>query len=120
VCSYLLPIAAKWAVRDSLVHRIKTVCCRELSWEAATERMLDAAEMGPGDWPKAATKVAEATLFSAYNAALGTPCSWAVVLLCQLLCFCCAETVGCCLQLGLTGSHPPMQHQCMYMYRLGS
>lgn len=44
---------------------------RELSWEAATERMLDAAEMGPGDWPKAATKVAEATLFFAYNAALG-------------------------------------------------
>ncbi len=94
-------------------------CCRELSWEAATERMLDAAEMGPGDWPKAATKVAEATLFSAYNAALGTPCSWAVVLLCQLLCFCCAKTVGCCLQLGLTGSHLPMLHQCMCVYPPG-
>lgn len=46
--------------------------CRELSWEAATERMLGAAEMGPNDWPKAVSKVAEATLFSAYNAALGT------------------------------------------------
>ena len=46
--------------------------CRELSWEAATERMLDAAELRPEDWPKAASKVAEATLFSAYNAALGT------------------------------------------------
>ncbi|KAL3142245.1 hypothetical protein ABBQ38_002589 [Trebouxia sp. C0009 RCD-2024] len=44
---------------------------RELSWEAATERMLDAAELQAGDWPKAASKVAEATLFSAYNAALG-------------------------------------------------
>lgn len=44
---------------------------RELSWEAATERMLDAAELRSGDWPKAASKVAEATLFSAYNAALG-------------------------------------------------
>ena len=45
---------------------------RELSWEAATERMLDAAELRPEDWPRAASKVAEATLFSAYNAALGT------------------------------------------------
>ena len=63
----------QWPVRDSLVHCVKTVCCRELSWEAATERMLDAAEIGPGDWPKAATKVAEATLFFAYNAALGMP-----------------------------------------------
>lgn len=44
---------------------------RELSWEAATERMIDAAELGPNDWPKAASKVAEATLFSAYNTALG-------------------------------------------------
>ena len=52
----------------------KKCCCspyRQLSWEAATERMLDAAEMGPNDWPKTATKVAESTLFSAYNAALG-------------------------------------------------
>lgn len=48
--------------------------CRELSWEAATERMLDAAELQAGDWPKAASKVAEATLFSAYNAALGICC----------------------------------------------
>ena len=45
--------------------------CRELSWEAATERMMDAAELGPNDWPKTASKVAEATLFSAYNTALG-------------------------------------------------
>ena len=51
--------------------------CRELSWEAATERMLDAAELQAGDWPKAASKVAEATLFSAYNAALGTCASCA-------------------------------------------
>jgi len=80
--------------------------------------MLDAAEMGPGDWPKAATKVAEATLFSAYNAALGMPCSWAVQLLCQLLCSCCPKIACCCLQLGLTGSHLPMQHQCMCMYHL--
>ena len=52
-------------------HLTAVLSCRELSWEAATERMLGAAEMGPRDWPKAASKVAEATLFSAYNAALG-------------------------------------------------
>ena len=101
VCKHLLPIAAR-AACDS-----KLYCCRELSWEAATERMLDAAEMGPGDWPKAATKVAEATLFSAYNAALGMPCPWAFELLCQPLCFCGAQSVGCRLQHGSTGSHPP-------------
>lgn len=51
---------------------------RELSWEAATERMLDAAELRPEDWPKAASKVAEGTLFSMYNAALGmfSFCLW--------------------------------------------
>ena len=51
----------------------KIADCRELGWEAATDRMLHAAELGPGDWPTAASKVAEATLFSAYNAALGIP-----------------------------------------------
>lgn len=77
VCSTCFLLLQKGSLRISLVH----VCCgRELSWEAATERMLDAAEMGPGDWPKAATKVAEATLFSAYNAALGTPGSVLVML----------------------------------------
>ena len=64
---------------DSCLRNV--LFCRELSWEAATERMLGAAEMGPNDWPKAASKVAEATLFSAYNAALGT------ANLCKL-CFC--------------------------------
>ena len=59
-------------IRLSLIPYALADECRELSWEAATERMLDAAELQAGDWPKAASKVAEATLFSAYNAALGT------------------------------------------------
>ena len=33
--------------------------------------MLDAAELRPEDWPRTASKVAEGTLFSMYNAALG-------------------------------------------------
>ena len=33
--------------------------------------MLTAAELRPSDWSAGASKVAEATLFSAYNAALG-------------------------------------------------
>ena len=65
---------------DSASTELSPACIadRELSWEAATERMLDAAELQPGEWPNAASKVAEATLFSAYNAALGKcsmPCN---------------------------------------------
>lgn len=64
-------LALPTPLKPLTVHALP-VDFRELSWEAATERMLDAAELRPEDWPRAASKLAEATLFSAYNAALGT------------------------------------------------
>jgi hypothetical protein len=42
-------------------------CCSELSWQAATERLLAAASIGRGEWPGAAGQVLDDVLWSPYR-----------------------------------------------------
>ena len=47
-------------------------CNRELGWEAATERMLDAGTIRASEWPGPLASAQESVLWSMYNFALGT------------------------------------------------
>ena len=46
-------------------------CVRELGWEAATERMLDAGTIRANEWPGPLATAQESVLWSMYNFALG-------------------------------------------------
>jgi len=46
-------------------------CHRELGWEAATERFLEAAEIGPKEWPGLATELLEGILWGVYKTFTG-------------------------------------------------
>ena len=46
--------------------------CRELGWEAATERMLDAGSIGATEWPGPISTAQEAMAWSLYNSVTGT------------------------------------------------
>ena len=48
------------------------VPCRELGWEAATERMLDAGSIGAHEWPGPLSTAQEAMAWSLYNSVTGT------------------------------------------------
>ena len=48
-------------------------CGRELGWEAATERMLDAGMIRANEWPGPIATAQESVLWSMYNFALGWP-----------------------------------------------
>ena len=44
---------------------------RELGWEAATERMLDAGSIGANEWPGPISTAQEAMAWSLYNSVTG-------------------------------------------------
>ena len=53
---------------------VQNVCpsaCRELGWEAATERMLDAGYIGAKEWPGPISTAQEAMAWSLYNSVTG-------------------------------------------------
>ena len=60
--------------------------CRELGWEAATERMLDAGTIRAGEWPGPFSTAQEAMLWSVYNSFIGARASGVCIpyLLCSL------------------------------------
>ena len=45
--------------------------CRELGWEAATERMLDAGSIAANEWPGPISTAQEAMAWSLYNSVTG-------------------------------------------------
>jgi hypothetical protein len=45
--------------------------CRELGWEAATERMLDAGSIGAHEWPGPLSTAQEAMAWTLYNSVTG-------------------------------------------------
>lgn len=47
------------------------MACRELGWEAATERMLDAGSIAANEWPGPISTAQEAMAWSLYNSVTG-------------------------------------------------
>ena len=45
--------------------------CRLLGWEAATERFLAAAEIGPREWPSLPMEIGESMLWGVYKTFTG-------------------------------------------------
>lgn len=45
--------------------------CRQLGWEAATERFIEAAEIKPQQWPSLPAELAEGTLWGIYRTFTG-------------------------------------------------
>ena len=52
-------------------NEIRSVLCRELGWEAATERMLTAGTIGAKEWPGPISTAQEAMAWSLYNSVTG-------------------------------------------------
>lgn len=46
--------------------------CRQLGWEAATERFIEAAEIKPQQWPSLPAEIVEGTLWGIYRTFTGT------------------------------------------------
>ena len=51
----------------------KALCffSRQLGWEAATERFIEAAEIKPQQWPSLPAEIAEGTLWGIYKTLTG-------------------------------------------------
>ncbi len=48
---------------------------QRLTWEAATERLLDAAHIGAGEWPAALARLYDGLTWPLINVAVGVPAS---------------------------------------------
>jgi len=56
------------------MRAVKTaLVCRNLGWEAATERMLDAGSIEAHEWPGNLSTTQERMLWSMYNTVMGAP-----------------------------------------------